>query len=58
MPANLGALFLTTLLFISVALSLGVLVATLVGTQQQAALSTQFVLVPNVLLSGLMFPAR
>jgi len=56
MPANLGALFLTTLLFISVALSLGVLVATFVGTQQQAALSTQFVLVPNVLLSGLMFP--
>ena len=32
------------------------LVATFVGTQQQAALSTQFVLVPNVLLSGLMFP--
>ena len=55
-PQNLGALFLCTMLFIVVALSVGILVATLVTTQQQAALSAQFALVPNVLLSGFMFP--
>jgi ABC-2 type transport system permease protein len=56
LPGNLLSLFLSTLLFIVVSLSLGILVATLVGTQQQAALSAQFVLVPNILLSGFMFP--
>ena len=55
-PQNLGALFVCTMLFVVVALSLGILVATLVTTQQQAALSAQFALVPNVLLSGFMFP--
>jgi ABC-2 type transport system permease protein len=43
-------------LFILVVLGLGILIATLVGTQQQAALTAQFVLVPNMLLSGFMFP--
>lgn len=43
-------------LFIVVALGLGILLATMVTTQQQAALSAQFVLVPNILLSGFMFP--
>jgi ABC-2 type transport system permease protein len=56
LPGNLLSLFFSTLLFIVVSLSLGILVATLVGTQQQAALSAQFVLVPNILLSGFMFP--
>lgn len=55
-PTNFGALFLSTMLFVVVALSVGVLVATLVTTQQQAALSAQFALVPNILLSGFMFP--
>lgn len=56
LPGHLLTLFVCTLLFIVVALSMGILVATLVRTQQQAALSAQFVLVPNVLLSGFMFP--
>jgi ABC-2 type transport system permease protein len=56
LPGNLLSLFVSTLLFIVVSLSLGILVATLVATQQQAALSAQFVLVPNILLSGFMFP--
>jgi ABC-2 type transport system permease protein len=38
-----------------VALGLGILLATIVHTQQQAALSAQFVIVPNLLLSGFMF---
>ena len=56
LPRNMGALVVCTLLFIVVALALGILVATFVSTQQQAALSAQFVLVPNILLSGFMFP--
>jgi len=56
LPTNMLTLFVCTLLFIVVTLSLGILVATFVGTQQQAALSAQFVLVPNILLSGFMFP--
>jgi ABC-2 type transport system permease protein len=43
-------------LFILVVLGMGILIATLVGTQQQAALTAQFLLVPNMLLSGFMFP--
>ena len=57
-PPNPGALLVTTLLFVAVALALGILVATLVTTQQQAALSAQFALVPNILLSGFMFPVE
>jgi ABC-2 type transport system permease protein len=56
LPRNLGALFACTLVFVIVALSVGILVATVVRTQQQAALSAQFALVPNVLLAGFMFP--
>jgi ABC-2 type transport system permease protein len=55
-PGNILSLFVGTLLFIVVSLSMGIVVATLVSTQQQAALSAQFVLVPNILLSGFMFP--
>lgn len=43
-------------LFIAVALGLGIFIATVVSTQQQAALSAQFALIPNILLSGFMFP--
>jgi ABC-2 type transport system permease protein len=43
-------------LFIVVALGMGILIATVVTTQQQAALTAQFAIVPNLLLSGFMFP--
>jgi ABC-2 type transport system permease protein len=43
-------------LFIVVALGFGIFIATIVTTQQQAALSAQFALIPNILLSGFMFP--
>src|SRR5439155_11182512 len=56
MTSSLLALLAVSSLFIVVALGLGILIATLVGTQQQAALSAQFALVPNLLLSGFMFP--
>src|SRR5437762_2224727 len=53
---SLVTLFVFTCLFIMVILGMGILVATVVGTQQQAALTAQFALVPNMLLSGFMFP--
>lgn len=43
-------------IFILVALGWGILIATVARTQQQAALMSQFVMVPNLLLSGFMFP--
>jgi ABC-2 type transport system permease protein len=49
-------LFGYILLFIVVSLGLGIIIATVVKTQQQAALSAQFAMVPNILLSGFMFP--
>lgn len=49
------SLLACALLFIVVALGMGILVATIVHTQQQAALCSQFVIVPNLLLSGFMF---
>ena len=52
---SLFALLLCISLFIVVTLGLGTFVATIVTTQQQAALSSQFVIVPNLLLSGFMF---
>lgn len=56
MAGNVVALAGYTVLFIVVALGFGILIATMVTTQQQAALSAQFALVPNILLSGFMFP--
>jgi ABC-2 type transport system permease protein len=52
---SLFALLACILLFIIVTLGLGTFLATIVTTQQQAALSSQFVIVPNLLLSGFMF---
>jgi ABC-2 type transport system permease protein len=56
MAGSLFTLLAAAAVFIFVALGLGILVATFVSTQQQAALSAQFVMVPNMLLSGFMFP--
>jgi ABC-2 type transport system permease protein len=53
---SLVTMFVVSALFIVVALGLGILIATVVRTQQQAALTAQFAMVPNLLLSGFMFP--
>ncbi|HEX5000285.1 MAG TPA: ABC transporter permease, partial [Terriglobia bacterium] len=53
---NILELLAAAALFIVVSLGMGILIATLVETQQQATLSAQFALVPNMLLSGFMFP--
>jgi ABC-2 type transport system permease protein len=43
-------------LFLMTTLGLGLLISTISSTQQQAMLSTMFILIPNILLSGFVSP--
>lgn len=45
-----------TLVFLITTLGMGLMISTLSSTQQQAMLSTIFFLIPNMLLSGFIFP--
>ena len=49
-------LFACALLFLMTTLGMGLFISTISGTQQQAMLSTIFFLIPNILLSGFIFP--
>jgi ABC-2 type transport system permease protein len=53
---HLWTLVLMTFLFISVCLSLGLLVSTLSDNQQQSAQMIMFLAAPSILLSGFLFP--
>jgi len=53
---SLPLLFALSLLFIAANLALGLLFSTLAHTQQQAMQMSFFFLLPNILLSGFMFP--
>lgn len=53
---DLGLLFGLSGLFIFTCLGLGLLVSSISHTQQQAMLAGQFVLLPNLMFSGFMFP--
>lgn len=53
---NLGELLLLAGIFIVAMLGIGLLISTTAETQQQAMLSGQFFIIPNMLLSGFMFP--
>ncbi len=56
---SLGLLLLECLLFISVALSLGIFISTMVDTQQMAMfLSMMILMLPTILLSGFIFPVE
>ena len=56
---SLGLLLLECLLFISVALSLGIFISTIVDTQQMAMfLSMMILMLPTILLSGFIFPVE
>lgn len=56
LKGSLGLLFALSGVFIFTSLGLGVLISTLAATQQQAMMMAQFFMVPNMLLSGFMFP--
>lgn len=49
-------LFLGALLFLMTTLGMGLLISGVSSTQQQAMLTTIFFLIPNILLSGFIFP--
>jgi ABC-2 type transport system permease protein len=56
---SLGLLLLECLLFISVALSLGIFISTIVETQQMAMFfSLMILMLPTILLSGFIFPVE
>jgi ABC-2 type transport system permease protein len=52
----LGLLYLLAFLFIAANLAVGLFFSTLARTQQQAMQMSFFFLLPNILLSGFMFP--
>jgi ABC-2 type transport system permease protein len=54
--ARLGSLYLIALLFIADNLAIGLFFSTIARTQGQAMQMTFFFLLPNILLSGFMFP--
>lgn len=53
---SLLLLFGSTLLFLMTTLGMGLLISSVSSTQQQAMLTTIFFLLPNILLSGFIFP--
>ena len=53
---SLGLLYLLAFVFISANLALGLFFSTLAKTQQQAMQMSFFFMLPNILLSGFMFP--
>jgi ABC-2 type transport system permease protein len=53
---SLGLLFALAFVFIASNLALGLFFSTLAKTQQQAMQMSFFFLLPNILLSGFMFP--
>jgi len=56
---SLGLLLLESLLFISVALSLGIFISTVVDTQQMAMFASMLgLMLPTILLSGFIFPVE
>jgi ABC-2 type transport system permease protein len=53
---SLPLLYLLSSLFIAASLAVGLLFSTIARTQQQAMQMSFFFLLPNILLSGFMFP--
>ncbi len=53
---SLGLLFALSLVFIFTSLGLGLFISTISQTQQQAMMTTFFIMLPSILLSGFMFP--
>jgi ABC-2 type transport system permease protein len=53
---NLGAVYLSALLFVAANLTVGITLSSLAQNQLQAVQLTVFYFLPNILLSGFMFP--
>jgi len=55
---SITLLFLLSLLFLFTSLGLGIFVSTISKTQQEATLTSFFILQPSIILSGYMFPVE
>lgn len=53
---NIGAVYLSALLFVAANLTVGITLCSLAQNQLQAVQLTVFYFLPNILLSGFMFP--
>ena len=58
LTGNVLLLYVIALVFVVASLALGLFVSTLVRTQQQAMQASFFFVLPNILLSGFMFPRQ
>ncbi len=58
LTGNVALLYAVAFVFIVASLALGLFVSTLVRTQQQAMQASFFFVLPNILLSGFMFPRQ
>src|SRR5438445_12107789 len=58
LTGNLVLLYCVALLFVVASLAFGLVISTLVRTQQQAIQLSFFFVLPNILLSGFMFPRQ
>ncbi len=58
LTGNVLLLYAIALLFVVASLALGLFISTLVRTQQQAMQVSFFFVLPNILLSGFMFPRQ
>lgn len=58
LTGNVLLLYAIALVFVVASLSFGLLISTLVRTQQQAIQVSFFFVLPNILLSGFMFPRQ
>jgi ABC-2 type transport system permease protein len=58
LTGNVVVLYAIAFVFIVASLALGLFVSTLVRTQQQAMQASFFFVLPNILLSGFMFPRQ
>jgi len=56
MPSSQVLLFFLALVYVSVMISLGLLISLISKTQQQAMFIAIFIIVPSILLSGFIFP--
>jgi ABC-2 type transport system permease protein len=56
LAGSLGLLYACALVFVAASLAIGLLFSTLAKTQQQAMQMSFFFFLPNILLSGFMFP--
>ena len=56
LSGSLGLLYAVSLIFVIASLSFGLFISTLVKNQQQAMQVSFFFVMPNILLSGFMFP--